>query len=275
MRGVIVRDHQKSDALKMGVLWDNALQYYLGDNTIDLDSIINKYQIREREVAKVRGVYQAYKKLDIQIDPGFTLQHKFNINYTPFAKWSEWYPGNIYVTGVYDRKYLDSFAENKFTGRPDNYLDPFFIQSQISTYFLADPSLSFCTMEIIRTPDLKSTKSFKDESPEALCERIYQDAISRPSHYFLGYDRKTHRYGKRYYRSEFNLDEVKARFTHIFREIHEAKALDGWYKNDRVCNNVLPGFSCDMLPLCRTGHFNDEVFEIRQRKTNTETKEGV
>lgn len=267
IRGIQTRDAAKSSPLKMGTLWDNVLQKYIGNTDTDIPAIINQYEIGDVDVAKVKGVFRAYKELGITVDESSELQAKIDLKLDFDKVWSRNVPVELLVTGFYDRKYPTYFVENKFSGRPENYLDPYFLQSQCGTYFLADPSLEYCIMEVVRTPQLKSTGKNKEESADELCERIYQDAISRPSYYFLGYDSKTHKYGKKFYRSEFNLDEIKARYLHIFREIFDARVMDGWYKNDKSCNNVLPGISCDMLGGCKHGNnFAENVYQIREKK---------
>lgn len=46
-----------------------------------------------------------------------------------------------------------------------------------------------------------------------------------------------------------------------------ARCLNGWYRNDRVCNNVLPGIQCDMLGICRNNdNFNDATYYVREKK---------
>lgn len=271
IRGIQVRDAAKSSPLKMGTLWDAVLQKHLGGidretgKPFDIPAIINRYEIDARDVAKVRGIYRAYKTLEIQVDPGFELQSKIDLKIDFGKNWGIAEAlVEILVTGFYDRKYPTYFVENKFSSRPDNYLDPWFIQSQVGTYFLADPSLEFCIMEIVRTPDLKSTGKNKEEDPETYCERVCQDAISRPSHYFIGWDPKTRRYGKKFFRAEFQLDEIRDRFIHVFLEYHEARLFNGFYKNDRVCSNVLPGIKCDMLPVCRYNTMSETMYQIRK-----------
>jgi len=270
-RGVQTRDAHKSSALKCGTLWDAVLTKHYGGidretkKPYDIPTLIERHEISPKDVAKVRGLYRAYKMLEIQIDPGYELQAKIDLKVEFDRHWGEGTPVEILISGFYDRKYPTYFVENKFSSRPDNYLDPWFIQSQIGTYFLADPSLESCIMEVVRSPDLKSTGVNKDESAEMYGERVYQDALSRPSHYFMGYDQKSHRYGKRFYRSEFNLEEIKARYIHIFREYWEARSFGGWYKNDKSCNNVLPGISCDMLGACRHNNMSEAVYQIRKQ----------
>jgi hypothetical protein len=267
IRGIQTRDNLKSTPLKLGSLWDQVLQKHLGNTSIDIPAIINQYEIPDRDVAKVKALYRAYKTLGIEVDPGYELQAKIGLTFSPDVSGLDGQPMDLLITGYYDRKYLDHFIENKLSGRPDNYLDPYFIQSQCGVYFLADTNLQSCTMEIARTPDLKSTGKNKEEDADTYSERCYQDIISRPSYYFIGYNRETHRYGKKFHRAEFNTDDIKNRFKHIFREICSAWLYDGWYPNDRVCNNILPGISCDMKSICSNNdHMSEEVFEIRKRK---------
>ncbi len=270
-RGIQTIDSAKSSALKCGILWDAVLNKHYGgidretNQPYDIKAIINRYEIADKDVAKVRGLYRAYKALEIQIDEGYKLQAKIDLHLGFDKVWGDGVPVEVLVTGFYDRKYPDNFIENKFSGRPDYYLDPYFIQSQIGTYFLADSSLQFCTMEVVRSPELKSTGKNKEEDAETYSERVYQDAISRPSHYFIGWNVQTRHYGKRFYRTEFDLEELKARYIHILREYWEARQFNGWYKNDKSCNNILPGIQCDMLSICRHNNMSEIIYKIRKR----------
>lgn len=271
-RGIRIKNEKTSNPLKMGMLWDLVLQKYLGGtdkkgNPIDIPAAIEQYEIEDREVAKVRAIFRAYKDLDIRVDPGYELQAKINLSYAnetdksgvPY-NWSK-----VAITGYYDRLYPGYFVENKLSGRPDNYLDPFFIQSQIGTYFLADPELKYCIMEIVRTPDLKSTGSHKDEDAAEYQERCYQDIISRPSYYFIGWNAEKRTYGKKYFRDEFDMEEIAHRYKCVAAEIQMAWMEGQFYKNDRACSQVLPGIKCDLMPLCRYNRFNDGLYEIRRR----------
>jgi hypothetical protein len=268
IRGVQVRDEARSMPLKEGALWDAALTSFYGGidrdtgKPYDIPGLIDKYQISPESVAKIRGLFRAYKMLEINIDPDFETQKKVEIT-IPFNKtWGNMVPVELIISGYYDRFYKDSFAENKLSGSPDWYLDTYHIQSQLGTYFLADPELKHCIMEVVRNPRLTKKSG---SSPEEIGETIYQDAISRPAHYFIGWDGKTRRYGKKFFRAEFNLEEIKDRYIHIFREFWEARTFQGWYKNDKVCSNVIPGYPCDMLPLCRHNNMSESIYQIRQR----------
>lgn len=270
-RGIQMLDSAMSPAVKMGALWDAALGSIYGGidkdtgKPYDIPALIKRYEIDSRSLAKVRGLFRAYQKLEVQVEPGGIVQKEIDMRISFDRVWGDGVPVEVIVTGYYDRWYPTSFVENKLTSRPDNYQDPFFIQSQVGTYFLADPSLQFCIMEIARTPDLKSKGQFEGESDEQHEERIYQDCLKRPGHYFIGWDMKTHTYGRKYFRTEFNLDEIRARYLHIFREYWEANQFDGWYKNDRVCSQILPGIECDMKQLCRYNNMSESLYRIRQR----------
>ncbi len=266
IRGIQINKPQLSSALKKGVLWDRVLQNLLSSQKLhNISEVIAEYEMEAKDVASVKGIYRAYKQLEIITEPNGNLQAKIDLAIPFNSTWADNSPVEMLVNGYYDRKYPTYFVENKLSSRPTNYENTYFIQSQVGVYFLADPSLEYCIMEIVRTPDLKSVGKHKDESPEDYEERVYQDVISRPTHYFLGYDIKTHKYGRKYYRNEFNPEELKSRFIHVFREIYNARWLDGWYRNDRVCSSVLPGIACDMLPICRTGNWNEDNYTIREK----------
>ena len=261
IRGIETRNEATSSPIKMGQLWDKCLQKLLGAD-INLNDTVAAYEIENNDVAKVRALYRAYKTLEIAVDEGYELQATFRKPVQIYEIEADEEGSKILITGIYDRKYPTAFAENKLSGRPEMYFDIFFLQSQIGAYFIADDNLEYVDMEVVRTPALKQAKN-KDEGPEDFEERIYKDIIARPSAYFLGFNNKTNRYGKRFYRSEFNLGEIRLRFQHVSREIHEACFFDGWYLNDRACNNVLPGIACDMLSVCRYGTMAENIYRIR------------
>ena len=264
IRGIQIKPPATSTPIKLGSLWDAVLQKQAGV-TVDIPGLINSYQISDRDVAKIKALFRAYKQLGISPEPDGILQSKINLSIKFEQRWTPDYPDTIQVTGYYDRKYPNHFVENKLSGRPDNYSDPWFINSQVGTYFLADQSLEHCIMEVCRTPDLKSTGQYKDELDEEYGERVFQDIISRPSHYFIGWNNKDHTYGKKFYRAEFNLEELANRFVHIMREIHQARLFNGWYKNDKVCNNILPGITCDFAGICKYNNMSEERYGIRDK----------
>lgn len=268
IRGIQVKSSQVGKPLKMGSLWDRVLQKYLGGN-VSVPDVIDEYEIEPLEVAKVKAIYRAYKYLDVQVEPGGELQAKVDRKIETGLTYGEEskVPLEMEINGFYDRKYPEYFVENKLSGNPQNYLDPFFIQSQVGTYFLGDPALAYCIMEVTRTPDLrlKTSKTKEDESVEEYEERCYQDIISRPSYYFVGWDKEKYTYGKKFHRSEFALDEIKQRYIYIFREIEETRICNTWYKNDKMCKGAFPGYPCDYIPVCRHNTMSETMYQIREK----------
>lgn len=295
--GVEVRPQHLPTALKAGKLWDCVKQFHLGATVIkdrggvEFKSpwdVINAYEIDTITVAKVRALFKAYKELEIQVEPGYELQAGINMTYnitippTSFIPsinvgaeainlWQErnnqsqdtrsWtFP--LQITGFYDRKYPTYFVEDKLSGRPEFYLDPFFIDSQVSTYFLADQKLEYCIMEVVQFPQQKELKK-KEETPEQLFERVYQDILSRPSNYFKGWDSNKRMYGVKYYRNEFNLKAAEARYKQVVIEIQAARWSNGFYKNFKACNNILPGIPCELRAICKNGNISEEMYKIR------------
>jgi len=242
----------------MGALWDRCMQYAFGDLRVNPNQTIEEYEIDEDSVAKVRALYKAYKDLGLVHEPNFQMQpvcnYKFNI-YDHEVKEE----ALVNVIAKYDRKYEDGFVENKLSSRPESYLDIFFMSSQIGTYFMADEKLEWCIMEVVRSPELRVGKN---EDAGMFETRIYDDIMARPGRYFIGYDRKTNTYGKKYYRNEFDLVGIKSRYLHIAREIHHCQMFDGWYKNDRACNNMLPGIPCPMLGICRYNIMSEGQYKV-------------
>jgi hypothetical protein len=177
------------------------------------------------------------------------------------------FTGDFITTGVFDRLYEDWFAETKLSGSPDWYTQIYNLIPQVGTYFMADPGLRYCKMEITRCPDLKSIKSFKDESVSAFEERCYKDVLSRPSHYFLGYDRDHHTFGKKFYRTEFPLEEIQARYSSIYYEITEAANRDGVYgafwKNWTSCLNHFG--PCEFIDVCHHDKVSEAIFTMKDK----------
>jgi len=297
--GVEIRPAHLSTPLKAGKLWDCIKQFHLGMKEIhDRDvtfktpwDVVKHYEIDPRTVAKVRALFKAYKELEITVEPGYELQAEINLNYTIILPPSSFIPSisissklgheaiNLWqarsdqaddkrlwefplkVSGFYDRKYSNYFTEDKLGGKPEYYLDPFYIDSQCSTYFLADPGLDYCIMEVVQFPQQKDLKK-KEESPEELFERVYQDVLSRPSKYFIGWDNKKRMYGQKFFRGEFNLKAAEERFRQVTIEIQAARWTNMFYKNFRVCGNMF-NHPCEMRTICKNGNISEEMYRIR------------
>jgi len=295
--GIEIRPAHLSIPLKAGKLWDCTKQFHLGakeirerDGVIFKTSwdVINHYEIDPRTVAKVRALFKAYKELEIVVEPGYELQAEVNLSYDITLPPSSFIPSinigkeaiNLWdarnqqagdnrswtfplkVSGFYDRKYGNHFTEDKLSGKPEYYLDPFFIASQSSTYFLADPSLDYLIQEVVLFPQHKELKK-KEEAPEELFKRVYDDVMSRPSKFFQGWDNRKRMYGIKFHRGEFRLEEAVNRYRQTVIEIQAARWSNGFYKNFRSCSNMFPGIACEMKNICKTGNISPEIYKIR------------
>lgn len=291
--GIEVRPPFLSNAIKAGRLWDSVKQKHLGV-AIKLQDVIDEYEIDPYIVAKVRALYHAYKELEITVDEGYELQAKIDMTYDITLSPSSFIPSininqekiNLWadrqdqagddrkwifpmsITGFYDRKYHNYFCEDKLSGRPEFYLDPFYVDSQCSTYFLADPNLEYVIMEVAQFPlqkTLQESKKRQEETPDEMYKRCYEDILSRPSKYFIGYDREKKRYGRKLYRGEFNLDAAKERYQQVVLEILSCRYTGNFFKNFKVCSNVYPGIACDMQNICKTGNVSETMYRIREK----------
>lgn len=294
--GIEVRPAFLGIPLKAGVLWDSIKQKHLGNEKINIKEIIAKYEIDEYTVAKVKAIYHAYKELEITVDPDYELQAKVNLTYDIIIPPSSFIPSitvgkeviNLWsesnnqseddrtwkfplsITGFYDRKYSNYFTEDKLSGRPEFYLDPFLIASQVGTYFLADPNLEYCLMEIVQFPQqkiLKESAKRQEETPDQMYNRARQEILSQPSKYFItplkGFQKDRHRYGLKLHRGEFDLNAIKERYIQVVIELLAARWNNGFYKNFKSCSNILPGIKCDMQTICKTGNVSETIYSIR------------
>ena len=109
----------------------------------------------------------------------------------------------------------------------------------------------------------------KEETPEEIYKRVYDDVLSRPSLYFIGLDRTKKKYGKKFWRSEFDLKAIKKRYQQATIEILAARWNGNFYKNDRVCGNILPGIKCEYQEVCRNCNISEEMYKIRGKKKDT------
>ncbi len=279
--GIQTKPKHMSVAVKAGKLWDTVKQKYLGGD-VNINQIIKEYEIDEITVAKVRGLFHAYKELEIVVDAGYELQAEiqleyqvkinpskfiptFNIGEKSIPMWennNQDYTFPLYITGFYDRKYENYFTEDKLTGKPEFYLDPFYIQSQCGTYFLADSKLEYVIMEVVQMPYPK----IKDgESADNVYKKVYDDVLSRPSKYFIGWDREKRKYGKKFLRNEFDLESIKQRYEQMIVEVMAARWSGNFYKNFKSCNNLYPGIPCGFQGVCKSGVMSDEIYEIRRK----------
>ena len=260
LKRVRLKPEHCSRAIKMGCLIDTVMEIkHKSTNRSAFDDTIETYQIEPFEIAKVRAISKAYKDFIVP-RLGCACQHETLLPVYVNSK-----IGEFNIKGIYDRLYTDHFVETKFTSKPEMYLDVFNIQTQVGTYFLLNEDLEYVIMEVILQPSLQPKKANKsnpvDETPEAYKERCYSDIISRPSHYFKGFDRKTQSFGKKFYRTEFDLKAIKDRYVAVIQEIYQDKqTMESCYQSDGHC--FMYNSWCEFLLVCKGHGIPEEMFDI-------------
>jgi hypothetical protein len=204
-------------------------------------------------MARYSAIARAFVDLEIKINTDGLLGCQYEIS-VPV--------GDTRITGFVDRSYHDHIVEIKLSSRPDFYQQRENLAYQLGTYFLGNDAWGHADVQIARVPQLRTGKGkFSDESPDQYEDRIYSDILSRPSHYFLSWDRKTRTYGVRFYRSEFDLDQVFQTYVHVLHEIKNMCQRDAWYPNNLACHVPAP---CVYLPIRRSGIVSDEIFQRKE-----------
>lgn len=254
VKGIYTLPTATGDPLKMGVLWDQCLRVLVGnvDKSI-IRETINKYEISDLCQAKVRAMYKAFKDLNIYIDPMCKAQDRFELT-LPYG-----FSGQTYVlTGVYDRLYPDDgyFVESKFSRSPDFYFNIFNL-TQIATYFASNADLKYAIVEVARCPDLR----MKDASPEEYFDKAYADIMSRPAFYFPGWNKERRTFGKKFHRTEFNIDDILERYAAVYYSIADTAFRGAFYKNHKSCYGK--PFNCDLIPICLFDTMSETEFGIK------------
>jgi len=267
--GVQIRPHKKSLPLKRGGLWDKLQGLFYGIcKASDIKGYIELVRMPEMEVARIKGLYKAFRECVKPVKKDLIgLQQHFNYQHYDTTN------GDVLVHGYYDRLYPTWFAECKLTAKPQYYEDPFYMRSQVGTYFLAKDELECVNLEVTKLPDQHPYKKGRnrtcDEMPNEFKVRVYNDVITRPAYYFKGYKRKTKTYGWDFARSEFSPSSLRNRYRQIIREIKECSQRKAWYENDKGC--MIFDKECEFAEICKTytdGYFSvdtDNIYEIRQK----------
>lgn len=278
IQGIQVKPYMKSLPLKRGGLWDKLQDLFYGFCEVDdIENYIEEVRIPPMEVARIKGVYKAFVEY-VEPDRQNLIGTQQHFQYEHYDS----YNGDILLHGYYDRLYKTWFAECKFTGSPQFYENPFFLASQLGTYFLANEDLKEANLEVVKVPDQKPYKQGKsrlrDETVDEFKKRIYDDVSSRPSFYFKGYNRKSKTYGWKFSRNLFDLKAIKNRYSWVIREIKECGRRGTWYIEETGCN--LYSTNCDYLEICETAHDGHmqvdlEKFDVRKIPTDEQIKEFI
>ena len=250
IEGLRVKPAHLPEAMKLGKAWDLIIRSKY-DTDFDPTKETNSLRLTPEQAAKINALNRGFTDLELLLNMDGLLGCQVKVT-TQIL--------NNNLIGFCDRAYEDHIVETKLSARPEFYTQKETVGPQLGAYFMCEPAWDYAVVEITRVPSLK----LKDgEDPEAYEERIYGDILSRPAYYFTGWDRKTRTFGTRFWRSEFNLEEIHSTFCHVLHEIQDTVTRGAWYPNNLACHVPAP---CPYLPIKRSGVVSDEIFEKRQRK---------
>jgi hypothetical protein len=241
-----VKPQHLSEAMKFGRAWDAFIRSRFEE--YDYLPVIQELQMTPEQMARISALMRAYVELEIKNDSGDGfLGCQFEISVPLGVK------NNI--TGLIDRAYEDYIVESKTSSNPDFYFQKENIQYQLSTYFLANEGWDHAVLEVVRIP---RTTSKSEDDYEKLEARIYGDILSRPSHYFVGWNRQEKTFGKKFWRSELDLDEMVRTYRFVYEDLKRTVINNLWYPNRLACHVPVP---CPYLPIERTGVVSDEIYQ--------------
>lgn len=253
VQGIQIKPQHMPAPMKLGRAWDLFIRHQY-DGTEYTDKV-KQLQLSPEQLAKLSALMRAYDDLEIQIDTENLLGCQYKVS-VPV--------GENQIIGVIDICHEDHIREIKLSARPDFYSHKENIEYQASTYLMANEAWEYVDVEITRLPALKTGwGKYSDESSEQYEERAYSDIIGRPAHYFIGWDRKARTYGVRFWRSEFDLDEMFRVYVMVLEELKNTLKRGSWYGNKLSC--FVPAI-CMYHPICKTGVISEEIFERRQPK---------
>lgn len=197
-------------------------------------------------LVKARAIVEVAGRLNIipTTVQGYIPQHKFNIRKDGFP----------HISGTLDFIHSDGtfFCELKTTSMPDNYLNKFFIEEQIGTYFFCNDNLQYCRMLVIRVPELEYDE--KKETIDGYYARCVGDIIRRPAWYFQGYYNKDNTWGVNFYRQEMNLESLIAKYRWIAQDIQRCAQANYWMQRRTECFNPT---QCSYYKACEIGISDD------------------
>jgi len=169
------------------------------------------------------------------------------------------------VEGTLDMVDGNWFGEMKYTTKPDYYLHTFSAQAQLEFYFFIS-GLEVASILPIRQPSLRYQDGKEDV--DRFLGRVKDDVLKRPSYYFPYYDPdKTPKWGLKFYRSEFDMEEVEKRLWWWFKEIQKCRKHNYWPQRKQNC---LAPYECQYLSLCEAGGVINEATYIKKGENEDE-----
>jgi hypothetical protein len=245
--GVKRKDEHLPEPIKAGILWDT----WMTGDVSTLPALVERYQVDWRLESKLRALVKAFQELEIEQRRGDT-QCKVQAIL-----------GEYVVTGTVDDAHENYFNEDKLGGRPEFYHELSNIHMQCGTYFLSNPAWDFVDIRAVRLPQLKTGwGKYGDETSRDYRDRIFGDICKRPSYYFPGYNKSNKAFGRRFWRSEFDLDFVRSTYRKVFQMLRYTTDNNLWVRNELAC--YVPT-QCMYIDIKKTGVVSEELFDYEDK----------
>jgi len=249
IQGIRCRDEELPLPVKLGLTYGDFIGSTVSNERFYLAEYAERYHIYPNDLSKLKALFRATRDLNLYPPKGGATAEQH----------ITWPCGSYNISGYTDISYEDHFRECKLSARPDFHQNRENVALQLGTYFLGNPEWEWCDVMPVRLPGTKTgKKQYSDESPGAYENRMYNNIMANPPHYFLEYKRKTGKFGIRFYRSEFNLDHLYRRFNNTLKEMRFVVDNNLWTQNDLSCH--VPTL-CWFHPIKRSGVVSDQLYE--------------
>jgi len=249
IQGIKCHDEELPLPVKLGLTYGDFIGSTVSKERFYLAEYAERYHIYPNDLSKLKALFRATR--DLKLYPpkeGATAEQHIT-----------WPCGSHNISGYTDISYEDHFREYKLSARPDFQHQKENVSLQIGTYFLGNPEWEYADVMAVRLPGTKTgKKQYSDELPSAYESRMYNDIMARPAHYFLGYIRKTGKFGMRFYRSEINLDHLRRRYNNTLKKLRFTIDNNAWGQNDLACH--VPT-KCWYMPIKKSGVVSDQLYQ--------------
>ena len=252
IKGINALREELPNPVKMGSIWDAYIDSHVSKSTFHLTDLVEKYQVYPSDVAKLKALARAFRKIGFNLRSS-DAQTQYKITYNGV--------GNHVVSGYVDIAYEFSITEIKFTGNTGFHqkLDSNFLQQ--GTYLASNEGWEYVDILIVQEPKLKTGYGKQsDESDGAYENRIYNDILSRPAFYFIGFNRQDKTYGIRFWRKEFDLEYLRQVYINVLKDMRYTIDDNLWYRNELQC--YVP-VKCWYYAIKRSGVVSDQLYEYR------------
>jgi hypothetical protein len=250
--GISCHDSELPLPVKLGATYGDFIGTRASGEPFYISEYKEKYHLWPNDISKLKALFRATRDLNLYPDrAGATAEQHIS-----------WNCGDHNISGYTDVSYEDHFREYKLSARPDFYLNKESMFLQCGTYLLGNPEWEWVDIMAVRLPGLKTGKGKNSgEQPGDYESRIYRDILSRPGHYFLGYSKKTGKFGKRFYRGEFDLDYLISFYMNTLKEMRYVIDNKLWTRNELSCH--VPT-RCWFYPIKRSGVVSEQLYQYNK-----------